>query len=140
MTIHIQVNGIEPAPQGSKRSLGNGRMVEASKRVKPWREAVRQESVATGAELIAEACSVSVVFRFMRPAGHYRKDGSLKPSAPQWLITRRGDIDKLLRSTLDGLTGALLADDTLVVTVTAEKRYCSKGELPGASICVIPLA
>lgn len=137
--IHLSIDGIEPAPQGSKRHVGHGRMVESSKRVAPWREAVRQEAVASGAALITGAASVSVVFRFLRPAGHYRKDGSLKPAAPQWLTTRRGDIDKLLRSTLDGLTGALLADDALVVSITASKRYATPGELPGALVSVLPL-
>ena len=30
-----------PAPQGSKRHVGRGIMVESSKAVKPWREAVK---------------------------------------------------------------------------------------------------
>ena len=30
-----------PAPQGSKRHVGGGRMVESSKLVGPWREAVK---------------------------------------------------------------------------------------------------
>jgi crossover junction endodeoxyribonuclease RusA len=139
VAIHIQINGIEPAPQGSKRSLGNGRMIENCKRVKPWREAVRQEAIKTEVDLIPCACNVSIVFRFLRPRSHFKKDGTLKQSAPKWLITRRGDVDKLLRSTFDGLTGALLVDDSLVVTVSAEKRYCVGNELPGASICVMPL-
>jgi hypothetical protein len=29
-----------PAPQGSKRHVGNGRMIESSTKVKPWRQAV----------------------------------------------------------------------------------------------------
>lgn len=137
--IHLSIDGIEPAPQGSKRHVGHGRMVESSKRVAPWREAVRQEAVASGAALLDGAVSVSAVFRFLRPAGHYRKDGSLKPAAPLHLTTRRGDLDKLLRSTLDGLTGALLADDALVVSITASKRYATPGELPGALVSVLPL-
>ena len=42
--IHIAVNDIEPAPQGSKRHVGGGRLIEASKRVKPWRQAVAATS------------------------------------------------------------------------------------------------
>ena len=30
-----------PAPQGSKRHVGHGRMIEQSKRVKPWRNDVK---------------------------------------------------------------------------------------------------
>jgi crossover junction endodeoxyribonuclease RusA len=40
--MHIRINGI-PAPQGSKRHVGNGVMIESSKAVGPWREAVRNE-------------------------------------------------------------------------------------------------
>lgn len=139
MALHFRIDGIEPAPQGSKRHVGHGRMVESSKRVAPWREAIRQETVASGCQLLSCAVSISVIFRFLRPAGHYRKDGSLKPSAPQWLTTRRGDLDKLLRSTLDGLTGTVLADDAQVVMVSATKRYAVGQELPGAELTVIPL-
>src|ERR1700676_3259288 len=37
--MKITVRGI-PAPQGSKRHVGGGRMIEMSKAVGPWREAV----------------------------------------------------------------------------------------------------
>lgn len=37
--IEITVHGL-PAPQGSKRHVGRGVMVESSKNVKPWRSAV----------------------------------------------------------------------------------------------------
>ena len=39
MTRRFAVFGL-PAPQGSKRHVGEGRMVESSKRVKPWRRQV----------------------------------------------------------------------------------------------------
>ena len=31
----------EPAPQGSKRHVGHGILLEQSKKVKPWREAIK---------------------------------------------------------------------------------------------------
>ena len=42
--ITIRVYGT-PAPQGSKRHVGRGVMVESSKKVKPWREAVKQAAL-----------------------------------------------------------------------------------------------
>ena len=39
--IFIPVIGI-PAPQGSKRHVGHGIMIENSKRVKPWRQDVKE--------------------------------------------------------------------------------------------------
>ena len=44
MKYVITVEGIEAAPQGSKRHVGRGIMIESSKRVKPWRDAVRIEA------------------------------------------------------------------------------------------------
>jgi hypothetical protein len=35
-----------PAPQGSKRSLGNGILVESSKAVRPWRQDVKHAALA----------------------------------------------------------------------------------------------
>jgi len=50
------------------------------------------------------------------------------------------DIDKLCRSTLDGLSvsagGSVLEDDCLAVELCARKRYVKKDELPGAYIAI----
>jgi crossover junction endodeoxyribonuclease RusA len=137
--IQLSVNGLEPAPQGSKRHVGGGRMIEASKRVKPWRAAVAAEAELTG-EQIAGACAISIVFRFCRPKGHFKASGDLRDTAPRHCIVKRNDIDKCIRSTLDGLVqGGLLVDDCLVVTINAEKRYCVGAEPPGALIDVMAL-
>ena len=63
----------------------------------------------------------------------------LKRSAPHYPITRStGDIDKLCRSTLDGLSissgGILLRDDSLVVNLRAKKQFATKGGFQGAFI------
>lgn len=141
--IHIAVNDIEPAPQGSKRHVGGGRLIEASKRVKPWRQAVaasaRQQMKDQKTELLTCACSVSVVFRFRRPKAHLTTNGQLRAAAPKHCVVKRNDIDKCCRSTLDALTDTVFADDSLVVSLNAEKRYCVGSEPPGALITVIPL-
>jgi crossover junction endodeoxyribonuclease RusA len=141
--IHIAVNGMEPAPQGSKRHVGGGRLIEASKRVKPWRQAVavsaQQQMRDQKRELLTGACSVSVVFRFKRPKAHFTTNGQLKAAAPKHCIVKRNDIDKCCRSTLDALSDTVFADDCLVVSLNAEKRYCFGGEQPGALITVIGL-
>lgn len=141
--IHIAVSDIEPAPQGSKRHVGGGRLIEASKRCKPWRQAVAKSAQKQmrdqKAELIETACAVSIVFRFKRPKSHFTTNGQLKANAPKHCIVKRNDIDKVCRSTLDSLTdGGVFADDCLVVNLIAEKRYCIGSEPPGALITVIP--
>lgn len=141
--INFRVYGL-PGAQGSKRHVGRGVMVESSRKVKPWRSDVRAASVAAyQGPIIDGPVAASVVFLFARPKGHFSKKG-LKPSAPQHLTSQAaGDLDKLCRSTLDGLSagagGSPLRDDSLVVSLTASKRYCVGDERPGALITLIPL-
>jgi len=131
--MQFAVYGLTPAPQGSKRHVGNGRMVESSPKLKPWREAVRQEALATGEPSTHQPVYVHLLFRFRRPKGHYTAKGELKASAPKSHITRP-DIDKLSRSTLDGITGVLIADDSQVAFLVASKEYALSGELEGCQI------
>ena len=129
-----------PAPQGSKKWVG--RMVESSKNVAPWRQDVRFAALACLPPDWNPSLpmALSVVFRFKRPQTHIGKKG-LKPSAPQHCTSARaGDIDKLQRSLLDGLTGVLYDDDRQVVSITAHKRYTVGDEPQGALITLMPFS
>jgi crossover junction endodeoxyribonuclease RusA len=117
----FSVLGITPAPQGSKRHVGNGRMIESSAKVKPWREAIRQEALQAGIPISDQPIYLHLTFRFRRPRGHCTTRGTLKPSAPSCHI-KRPDLDKLCRSTLDGLTGVLFHDDSQVAFMVASKE------------------
>jgi Holliday junction resolvase RusA-like endonuclease len=119
-----------PAPQGSKRHVGGGRLVESSAAVGPWRDAVRAATaatiLATGWEVATGPVRLSAVYTMPRPPGHYRTGRNahlLRDTAPAHPATRP-DLDKLLRSTLDALVDAgALADDARVVDVSAVKAY-----------------
>jgi Holliday junction resolvase RusA-like endonuclease len=117
-----------PAPQGSKRFLGfkggKGIMVESSKAVKPWREAVKYQALmhltggGTRVPDMAIAGPVRVQMYFTLP----------KPkSAPKNRVTypdRKPDLSKLVRATEDALTDAgVWEDDARVIQLHAEKRY-----------------
>lgn len=112
----------EPAPQGSKTGfIKNGRvvMVESSKKVKPWREAVAATTKRQVENLygfpISEPCEIALVFHLLKPKTVTRKRPAVKP-----------DLDKLIRSTFDGLTtGGLYTDDALVIEVSATKLYAT---------------
>jgi Holliday junction resolvase RusA-like endonuclease len=140
--LTVIVRDHRPAPQGSKRHVGRGRLIEQSKRVTPWRVAVDTAAkqamnarwlAGDGEEELSGPLSVEVAFTVRKPA-----------SAPKrrvtWPITRdSGDIDKLLRSTLDALTtSGAIADDSMVVEVIARKMHPGEGldalDAPGAVI------
>jgi crossover junction endodeoxyribonuclease RusA len=132
--MRIEVAGI-PAPQGSKRHVGGGRMVEQSRAVGPWREAVRAETQRAFAARIESdprqpgynmgirvlmfdgPARVAITFRLPKPK-----------STPARVLfpVKRPDIDKLARAVLDGLVaGGALADDSQVVDLLVSKRFAT---------------
>ena len=99
-----------PAPQGSKRHVGNGVLIESSKKVKPWRQDVKHAALAVRGDdpPIDGPVLLRIVFTLPKPK-----------SAPKRVRTyadKKPDIDKLLRSTLDALTeSGIIADDARVI-------------------------
>jgi Holliday junction resolvase RusA-like endonuclease len=146
--LEFTVHNHRPAPQGSKRHVGRGRLLEQSKRVAPWREAVDTAARAAmnarwlegrGEEILDGPLSVEIVFTVRKPA-------SAPKTRVTWPTTRdSGDIDKLLRSSLDALTTAgAIADDSRIVEIVSRKVFPGEGldalETPGAVIRVWRLA
>ena len=145
--VEFRVFGL-PGPQGSKRSVGRGIMIESSPKVKPWRQAIQSTARDNySGEPIAYPVRVEIDFFFARPKSHYRTgkySEILKPGAPLYTVsTLDGDLDKLIRSTLDGLSfvtgGCVIRDDCLVVSLSSTKRYTNAGTPPGAAIKVLKL-
>jgi crossover junction endodeoxyribonuclease RusA len=130
--VIIVVRGI-PAPQGSKRHVGGGRMVESSRAVGPWREAVRAETQR--AMKAARECPitgpVSVIIRFYLPR---------PKSTPKRIVwpAKRPDLDKLARAVLDGLTaGGAWDDDAQVVELVTSKMFAGLDTQPPGCLITI---
>lgn len=104
----------EPAPQGSKRHVGSGRMIESSAKVKPWRDDVKAAAeAAIGSERadwtpMDGPLRVRAVFTLRKPLS--------APKRRRTYPDRTPDLSKLIRSTEDALTAAgLWRDDARVV-------------------------
>lgn len=126
MELEFFVPGI-PAPQGSKRHVGGGRLIESSKKVAPWRKAVA-ETVAGLGDFIKfdEPVEVFTTYLLPRPATVTRELPSVPP-----------DLDKLERGLFDALTIAgVWSDDSLVVDSHPSKRYAD-GNPTGALIRIV---
>ena len=65
---------------------------------------------------------VSIYFQFERPKSHLLKSGELRKGAPEHHVSKP-DIDKLVRTVLDGLTGVLFNDDSQVRCLLVWKGY-----------------
>jgi Holliday junction resolvase RusA-like endonuclease len=142
-------------PKGSTRPLPTGRAIAAFKKGqalvirsmrellscivitsdsdtnRDWRNAVSQAArvamAQAGARSIEGPVAISVTFCLPRPK---RLKGHMEPH-----ITRP-DLDKLLRSCCDAMSGILFADDAQVVFVTMSKQYAEVGAQPRAVVTV----
>lgn len=110
-----------PQPQGSTRAFipkGWQRPIitTANKKNKPWRQEVSGAAVVAmeGQQILDRKCAVGVTvdFYFTRPKSVHDSAKTTKP-----------DIDKLVRSVLDGMTGIVFTDDSQVVRIMASKQF-----------------
>lgn len=136
--IELRVYGV-PAPQGSKTAFvrgGRAVVVDGSsqtgrQKLSSWRAEVSREAQnERPAEPIVGPVAVSIRFYMPKPK-----------SAPKGKVycDKKPDIDKLIRSTFDSMTGVIYNDDSQVVSVTATKIYATPDTPSGASIIVSPL-
>lgn len=134
--LRFEVIGL-PGAQGSKRHVGHGIMVESSKKVAPWREAVANAARTAhhGHQPLDGPLSLTVVFRLPATSSWKAAD---RTRGWRWK-DRTPDLDKLLRSTGDALTQAgVIADDARLVNITARK--IETAGWTGAQIAVSTIA
>lgn len=141
-TIAFTVLGV-PQTAGSKKSIpiknrstgewvtrDNGSTltvtVDDNPKSKHWKAAVAWEArkVYTG-PLLTGPLHVAFTFFMPRPQGHYRKNGTLRDSAPRFPITRP-DALKLSRAAEDSLTHVIWGDDSQIVSETLTKLYAER--------------
>lgn len=146
LMITFTVRG-RPQQKGSKRSVWRPRkggginvyQVDANENAKPWQAAIAAAArEACGGALMRGPVIVHLRFSFPRPRAHYGTGANaqrLRLSAPVEMTTTP-DIDKLARTALDGLSGALIADDRQVCELRASKAY---QEPEGVDVTVMAL-
>lgn len=135
-----------PAPQGSKsfKGLRNGKaiMLESSKHVKPWRDAVRADAILARQQVPGWApldvpLELEMVFTVPKPASAPRRRRTWPDRMP--------DLSKLCRSTEDALKDAgVYRDDARIVRYRdLAKVYPGEDpnalESPGVLIRIWPL-
>jgi crossover junction endodeoxyribonuclease RusA len=134
MELSFDVLG-RPAPQGSKKSIGNNRFVEASKFLPAWRRDVREAAehavTVNGWARVSGPVEVEIMFYLDRPSSIPRSKRPY-PIVPP-------DADKLARGCLDPMTGLIYDDDSQVIRLLVWKTYADTRE-PGAFIRVAELS
>ena len=126
LSFHVAGN---PATQGSKRHVGNGRMIEMDKKLPAWRAAVVDaafRAAGPGRVALDGALACELVVMLPRPAKSRFGD---YPAGPP-------DLDKLCRAVGDALTVAgVIADDARIVSWVARKCWAVDGAT-GAEVTI----
>lgn len=131
-TLAFFVPGL-PKPQGSKRHVGNGVMVESAN-IGDWRTAVslmanRAVRVSTWPWDVNGPIEVALTFHLQAPKTRPRELPFVKP-----------DIDKLARAVLDALEVArIYRGDQQVTDLIARKRYADHTQPLGCDVEVTAL-
>lgn len=129
--VTVRVHGT-PVTQGSMRAVARGVLIhEKSKELKAWRELIAKAMVEAGAQPVGKQVPVrlDVVFWLPRPK-------SITPEKRPLPSAKSADLDKAIRAVGDGIDGVIIADDSQITTVVAQKRYADEENPPGAWIRV----
>lgn len=144
--LAVRVFGV-PTPQGSMtckaKHVRKANLQPSNEAdLKPWRALVARAGRALPVTGLVGPIGVEVTLTVNRPKSVTRP----WPSAKANRRGQGGDIDKLARAVLDGLTeSAVFGDDSQVVELTARKCYPDtpgaqdRLERPGAVIRIYPI-
>lgn len=119
----------EPVAMGRPRAgkYGMYTPTRSKKYLEDHLEPTREKYSKSNLAPLEGPLKVHIVFIFSRPQRLTRKKD---PDSRIWKVTKP-DIDNLCKMILDLLTKAgAWEDDKQIVSVEAEKYYCSKGEAP----------
>lgn len=131
-TLTFYAPGV-PAPKGSLRHVGHGRLVEQVKGSRPWRDAITIAAAAARDQagwvlLVGVPVTVDARVLVTRPKT-VRRDHPITRSS--------GDSDKHARNILDAITDAqLIGDDSQVIDLHITKAFADEPHQTGAIITV----
>lgn len=120
-----------PVPKGSFRAFNNGGrpvITNNNPKTKDWEMRIAHEAQANIGDWPPNfdgPVSIAIAFVFPRPK-------SLKKS--EFFHIKRPDLDKLIRASLDGITGILIKDDSQVWHIESDKSYECDDIQPGVYI------
>lgn len=114
----------EPVPYARRASM-QGRASYLTPAARNAENLIRMEAARVMSQPITGAVDMRVSFYFPRPKRMMSTKRKPRPMSDELYVTcKRHDIDNLLKTVLDGLTGVGFMDDGQVVRVSAVKVIC----------------
>jgi len=129
-----------PGPQGSKRYVGKNRIIENSKLVKPWREAVvwaAREAMARRPPILG-AVIVSMVLTVRKPKGAPKRRRTYPATRPDLIKLARGTEDAMKTAGVYKDDGQIIEYSRLAKVYPLEDRDAL--DVPGVKIVVSKVA
>lgn len=124
--LEIRVDGV-PVAKGRPRATRAGRLYTPAK-TRAAEDAFLAQALPQIPGMVPAGVPVSIAFRFTLPIPtSWSKKKKALAEADRVLPVGRPDTDNLVKLALDSLNGALYADDSQIVTLSAVKTY---GENP----------
>ena len=128
--ISFEVRGNPKAKGSMKAFMPKGArfpiITHDNPKTRPWVSAVRiQAQQHAPIQLWLGPITLELLFTIPKPTG-------LPKGRPSWAI-KRPDLDKLMRSVKDALSGVIYKDDAQVIYESAKKEY---GNAPGVSVVI----
>jgi len=143
--VRFSVNGLPqtkgsasafPKKRSSRDSVGDfilGRkqktvVVNANQKNKEWEKKIQRQAFLHYQvnKLWEQPVALRLIFRLKKPKAH--------PKSKHVFHTKKPDLDKLIRSVVDALTGVVYKDDNQVCSIHSRKEYSNN---PGVDIAVI---
>ncbi len=137
MRVVFRVHG-RPVPQGSMTASYNRKTQTAhvhhvqGQALAQWRASIREGALKAGAQIETGAVIFAIRFGMQRPKSHMDiRHGKFVVKMDHYydLPAVQPDLDKLVRASMDALTGVCYADDGQVVSIMAEKIYAEFTEV-----------
>lgn len=140
-SISFYVSG-EPKAQARPRAFAFQKGGKTQVRVydpktaEAWKTAIALAARESGITKFDGPVVIELYFSFRRPKHHFRTNGQIKESAPQF-YTQKPDLDNAYKSTTDALTvvGAW-GDDAQIVRATIDKGWAISASQGGCLITI----
>lgn len=121
----------------ARKSKATGKRTRKSGQLTAWREAIALEARRALGNIGPRKAFFRLHAEFVipRPPSHFKKDGTLRKSAPDYPL--ESDLDKLVRAVGDCLKGVVWTDDNLIRKIETEKRYATGPDKRGGLLASI---
>jgi Holliday junction resolvase RusA-like endonuclease len=112
--IHLIVPG-KPIPQPRTANSVHGGRYTPDNGIKGYRAHIAMLAKRAGAKPVEGPIAMTIRIVFQRPKSHFKKNGTLRDTAPQYPTKKLGDTGNIVKGIEDALNKVAYNDDSQIV-------------------------